>query len=675
MARLLMTGFESASLGTIGSTQANELELGSGFQFSGFGGSYARADSTHPRTGGFSTYAARFINGNASGNCTMTGSLFQLSLTKTYYARVCVLWPNWPISGIRRLVGFYDQTGTTEMVTAVVDSSGNAFLYVAGAQVGSGLSLGSAGTYHVFEIAWNHTTSGASTTDYAECRIDGSSIAVTNTGALTATTGDNIIFAFGTALVAGQGSTFDIAYFDDVAVNDSTGAFCNSWCGLGSIGMMLPVSDNSVGTWLAGAGGGSNLFNALKNVPPVGLAAGSETNTSQINNTNATGNQAYTVNIESYTTFGITNQTLVACCPVTFGGVGTAVSTTLGIACTNPTQSSHTGAFSTAIGTFPTNWGNPLNYFNNLNGGVNPSGVALGTQPTITLNKVTAAATELDSCFAGMNVEVLPATVVATTPIVRNPVLRRKSQVIITHQLPIFTPLNLSPIVQNNFLRRRQQKILLPHATPIFNLTTTPTPIIHTSYLRKKGRSIVTFKPPLFTPSSFPSIVVTDPAIKTKWGIHLFNPPTPLPPPQVPIVSRPPFRRRSSIYFQTRTVPPVLVQTQTPLIVAPAQPSRLRRGVVRLLRGPTILPPTPQTPIILTKPIPVQRKQSRLVLLRGPVTLPKPNPHPYIITRFIRRVGRILVFRNIPQSPPPASICITVSDFPQTVCIVSDEAC
>ncbi len=78
--------------------------------------------------------------------------------------------------------------------------------------------------------------------------------------------------------------TTSTIYIDDLAINDDQGASENGYPGHGNITYLKPVSDNAKGTgWVAGAGG-STLYDAVDNVPPVGVAVVSATNTSQIKN-------------------------------------------------------------------------------------------------------------------------------------------------------------------------------------------------------------------------------------------------------------------------------------------------------------------------------------------------------------------------------------------------------
>jgi hypothetical protein len=89
------------------------------------------------------------------------------------------------------------------------------------------------------------------------------------------------------------------AYIDDIAYDTA------NWLGAGVCLLLLPTSDNTVTNWTAGAGSASNLWDAVNNTPPAGVASASETNTSNIESANGSGTAAYTANVQSYTASGI----------------------------------------------------------------------------------------------------------------------------------------------------------------------------------------------------------------------------------------------------------------------------------------------------------------------------------------------------------------------------------
>lgn len=122
--------------------------------------------------------------------------------------------------------------------------------------------------------------------DLAELRLDGVTVA-TWQGTLTETIGPN---EFHTGWVTTPGATSKTIYVDDVALNYDSGSDQSSWPGPGNVVMLLPESDSQVGSWTAGAGGTSSLFDAVNNTPPIGTAT--ETNLTQIESADSSGNNA-----------------------------------------------------------------------------------------------------------------------------------------------------------------------------------------------------------------------------------------------------------------------------------------------------------------------------------------------------------------------------------------------
>ena len=200
------------------------------------------------------------------------------------------------------------------------------------------------------------------------------------------------------------GST--ILYFDDFV---SSGI--SEWLPTSKIILLKPVSDNSIGTWLAGAGGSSNLYDALNNIPPVGVATGSASNTTQIKNANSSGDQDILLNIESYTAGGLpAGSTVDFVSPIMNGGNGTATTCTGGVWInSNPAQTA--GGLSTRIGqsgqaaaTFPTKW------YSSYGAGTSAPSVTVGTQPVLGIRKVIATTANCMVDFAGINVGYTPGT-------------------------------------------------------------------------------------------------------------------------------------------------------------------------------------------------------------------------------------------------------------------------
>lgn len=102
----------------------------------------------------------------------------------------------------------------------------------------------------------------------------------------------------------GSVSTAGIIYIDDFALNDTTGSYENYWPDdTAHVVDLVPVSDNSIGNWIGGAGGITNLYDGVNNIPPIGNTT--ETNLTNIKNSTSGASDNYDANMTDYTTAGI----------------------------------------------------------------------------------------------------------------------------------------------------------------------------------------------------------------------------------------------------------------------------------------------------------------------------------------------------------------------------------
>ena len=163
----------------------------------------------------------------------------------------------------------YGDNGTGG-INVKLTSAGNLALYLAGVLIATGSTVLSTSTWYWIGVRQVTGTS------VAFLQING----VTEvTGTATVSLTDGAFGCFGT-----EASAIDI-YFDDVVVDD-TGFIAAS-----KVALLLPISDNSVGSgWTVGGGGTTNLFAAVDSTPPIGVADGSATATSQIRNAGANTN-------------------------------------------------------------------------------------------------------------------------------------------------------------------------------------------------------------------------------------------------------------------------------------------------------------------------------------------------------------------------------------------------
>lgn len=260
-----------------------------------------------------------------------------------------------------------------------------------GSQVGSDSSALSTGVWYRIEMMY--TVSGGVITDL-ELRLDGTTVASASGQSLTTSTSLSI----GLGRI-GASSASTVLFVDDFAYCNSSGAANNTWLADTCLSVLMPpISDNNRGAWVAGAGGTTNLFAGADNTPPVGVADGSATDTSQIKNKSTTNPTNCDLNLDTYTSAlgaGVTvNGIRLVACHGEDPATGTKAGTIAMVS--NPaigTTSFNFGNDLGAQGTYSGNWRYALSTITDT-----PS-VTLGTAPVIRITCVSGAtATRAASC-------------------------------------------------------------------------------------------------------------------------------------------------------------------------------------------------------------------------------------------------------------------------------------
>lgn len=190
-------------------------------------------------------------------------------------------------------------------------------------------------------------------------------------------------------------------YYDDYAIDNA------GWVGDSSIVCLFPISDNARATlWTGGAGGTTNLYNAIDNVPPAGTAT--ETDLTQIEHAGGAGGttDAYDANMTDFTTAGVgSGDTVKTVYPFMVTGEDAASGNKLLNLqiLSNPTNTvssnNNVAPTSGALGTFPTGWFTMAGYILE-----NPT-VTKGTSPILRIVRPETASGVASVCFAGIYVE------------------------------------------------------------------------------------------------------------------------------------------------------------------------------------------------------------------------------------------------------------------------------
>lgn len=132
-----------------------------------------------------------------------------------------------------------------------ISSTGTLKLFDEDGQIGSASSALSTSTWYRIEVEYN--VSGAGGTHTAKARIDGTEFAA----ATNRTTGGSDSILLGGNLLS-EAQTTGAWFFDDVAINDNTGSYQNSYPGEGKIVHLKPNANGTTNSWTIGAGSGSN---------------------------------------------------------------------------------------------------------------------------------------------------------------------------------------------------------------------------------------------------------------------------------------------------------------------------------------------------------------------------------------------------------------------------------
>lgn len=193
------------------------------------------------------------------------------------------------------------------------------------------------------------------------------------------------------------------AYFDDYARSDT------GFIGAGKVNLLLPISDDSRSTeWTGGAGGTTNLWDAVNNIPPTGTAT--ETNLTQIEHAGgATG--AYVANMTAYSTIGIAASDVInGVYPFIWTGEDSATGDkllTFNLSLNPITEAviafNVADSVSGALGTWPTGWW----VTSGISGG-SPSNL---TSPKMAVSRPETATRVASVCFMGIYVDYTPASI------------------------------------------------------------------------------------------------------------------------------------------------------------------------------------------------------------------------------------------------------------------------
>lgn len=330
------------------------------------------------------TYAYA-LTSNGSTAAKIYFASFSGATATHYFVRSYVRWTGNPSRDFR-VLGI-ETAANADVGSVYLKTNGTLELRVGANVIGTAASGLSADTWYRVELR-SFINGAAGADDYIEFHLDGSQVAIDAARAITT--------AAPTLVVSGDTTTTSLSatvYLDDLAINDDSGASQNSWPGNGNVLLLVPTADAQRGSWTGGAGGTTNLWDAVNNKPPTGTA--SETDSTQIESADSSGNNStdeYRATMQTYTAAGASGS-LVVGQTLLWHGEDAATGTKTGsvLVASNPTQgAADTFTFGDnvgALGTFPTNW--RFKY----GAALDISGATAGTAPVIHLRKTDAVTT------------------------------------------------------------------------------------------------------------------------------------------------------------------------------------------------------------------------------------------------------------------------------------------
>jgi hypothetical protein len=229
MARLFTTGFELQS-------------LTNGVEFDTMNPQTAAIETSVVRSGAASLHTVQ-----AANTSFITQTFFGTAQNTTRYLRVYIYVHSRPIANLKAVLLMRDNTnGNGPIVYMNTDGTLSFYDAQSGVQQGSNSSALALDTWYRLEIAYTYSNGAI------EAKLDGSTWA---TGSSTASMDMNV---FRMGLI--DSTTADI-YWDDVAVNDATGSFQNTWPGSGKVIVLRPNNSGDVNTFATQTGGTAGAAN------------------------------------------------------------------------------------------------------------------------------------------------------------------------------------------------------------------------------------------------------------------------------------------------------------------------------------------------------------------------------------------------------------------------------
>jgi hypothetical protein len=282
VARLLTTGFESQKL-TSSATNTGERQ-------SLVAAGTVSYDTTDKRSGVVCASCA------AGGGNWVAASLTGV-LGRSYFQRVAQRFSMVAPSTNLNFQQIASAAGTCFQLTLRTTGEISVFANIAAKTILETGFKPAANTWYLFEVKLNIPVAGNGKMKLV-IRNDVGDV-VYESAELEANFGSSAINSMAAGHITGTETAVTVKT-DDWAVNDDQGEAQNSFPGNGKVVFLKPSADVARTGWVGGAGATANLYDAINNTPPVGVALGSATDASQIKDANNNSTDTFEFKLAPY---------------------------------------------------------------------------------------------------------------------------------------------------------------------------------------------------------------------------------------------------------------------------------------------------------------------------------------------------------------------------------------